>query len=183
MVSEAQTQIDVLYLKNGSIIKGLVTEIITGQTVKIETPDGNIFVFKQDEVEKIVKETGTATTAASQAGSLSSPSSAHIVFYRPKKFEGSGAKIIIGSPQPDTVITLLKNGTYHEFATNDFRRWEFVSGIYKILPEVTAVNTEPGKKYYIRSSIAKGGLIINSQLGIVSESEALLEMKDLKVNK
>jgi len=49
-------KIDVVYLKNGSIIKGSLVEV-TPQTVKIETRDGNLFVFKMEEVEKITKET------------------------------------------------------------------------------------------------------------------------------
>ena len=36
---------DVVYLKNGSIIRGLVLETIPNQTVKIQTVDRNIFVF------------------------------------------------------------------------------------------------------------------------------------------
>lgn len=48
--------IDVLYLKNGSIIKGIIIEMQPDQLVKIKTSDGSIFVFKIDEVEKVIKE-------------------------------------------------------------------------------------------------------------------------------
>ena len=48
---------DVLYLKNGSIIHGMIIEQIPGQTIKIQTRDKNIFVYKVEEVDKIVKET------------------------------------------------------------------------------------------------------------------------------
>ena len=44
--------IDVVYLKNGSIIKGMVIETIPNETIKIETADGSIFVYPFDEVEK-----------------------------------------------------------------------------------------------------------------------------------
>jgi hypothetical protein len=47
---------DVVYLKNGSIIKGLITEQIPGETVTIETNDGNVFVYKYKEVKKFSKE-------------------------------------------------------------------------------------------------------------------------------
>ena len=50
------TEIDVVYLKNGSIIKGKIIEQIIGESVKIETADGSIFVYKVEEIEKIVKE-------------------------------------------------------------------------------------------------------------------------------
>ena len=48
--------IDVVYLKNGSIIKGIVIETIPNETIKIETADGSIFVYPFDEVERMIKE-------------------------------------------------------------------------------------------------------------------------------
>ena len=47
--------IDVVHLKNGSIIKGIVIETIPNETIKIETADGSIFVYPIDEVERMVK--------------------------------------------------------------------------------------------------------------------------------
>lgn len=47
---------EILYLKNGSEIHGVILEIIPNQTVKIQTKDKSIFVFKMDEVDKIIKE-------------------------------------------------------------------------------------------------------------------------------
>lgn len=48
--------VDVLYLKNGSMIRGKILEFVSGGNVKIQTADGSIFVYKADEVDKIVKE-------------------------------------------------------------------------------------------------------------------------------
>jgi hypothetical protein len=47
---------DVLYLKNGSVIKGVIVELIPEKTVKIETADGSVLVFNMSEVLKIAKE-------------------------------------------------------------------------------------------------------------------------------
>ena len=47
---------DILYLKNGSVIKGYVLEQIPNKTVRFQTSDGSIFVFRMDEVERIAKE-------------------------------------------------------------------------------------------------------------------------------
>jgi hypothetical protein len=55
---------DVVYLKNGSIIKGIVVEQIIGQSIKIETKDGNLFVFKTEEVAKITREAMGNTVVA-----------------------------------------------------------------------------------------------------------------------
>jgi hypothetical protein len=55
----AQTR-DVLSLKNGSVIKGTILEMIPDKTVKIQTADGNIFVYNMTEVDKISKEAAPA---------------------------------------------------------------------------------------------------------------------------
>ncbi|MBK7140429.1 MAG: hypothetical protein IPH74_16085 [Bacteroidetes bacterium] len=53
----AQTsQDEVVYLKNGSIIRGTIIEQIPNEKIKIQTSEGNVFVYKYDEIEKITKE-------------------------------------------------------------------------------------------------------------------------------
>lgn len=53
--------VDVVYLKNGSVIRGIITEQIPNKSIKIITKDQNVFVFKIEEVEKITKEKMTET--------------------------------------------------------------------------------------------------------------------------
>ena len=48
--------IDAVHLKNGNVIRGVVTEMILNETVKIETADGSVFVYPFNEVEKITKQ-------------------------------------------------------------------------------------------------------------------------------
>ena len=52
----AQKNQETVYLKNGSIIHGNIIEQVPNQSLKIQTRDGNVFVYKIDEVEKITKE-------------------------------------------------------------------------------------------------------------------------------
>lgn len=52
----AQDKEDVVYLKNGSVIKGQITEMIPDKHVKIETSGGSLFVYKFEEIEKIEKQ-------------------------------------------------------------------------------------------------------------------------------
>lgn len=53
----AQTYLqDVVYLKNGSIIRGDIIEMVPGETVKIMTADGNVFVHAFADVERFSKE-------------------------------------------------------------------------------------------------------------------------------
>lgn len=47
---------DVVYLKNGSIIRGIIIEQVPNKSLKIETADRSIFVYQMDEIEKIAKE-------------------------------------------------------------------------------------------------------------------------------
>jgi len=47
---------DVVYLKDGSIIRGIIIEQIPNVSLKIQTRDGSVFVFPMEKVEKISKE-------------------------------------------------------------------------------------------------------------------------------
>lgn len=53
----AQNQMeDVVYLKTGGIIRGVIVEQVPAQYVKIRTKDQNVFVFKPEEIEKMTRE-------------------------------------------------------------------------------------------------------------------------------
>lgn len=65
ILGHAQTKMtDVVYLKNGSIIKGIIVEQVTNQSMKIRTSDGSIFNFQINEIEKITKEENTKQKSA-----------------------------------------------------------------------------------------------------------------------
>lgn len=52
----AQEMSDVVYLKNGSMVKGTIIEQVPNEQLSIKTRDGSVFVYKFSEIEKIVKE-------------------------------------------------------------------------------------------------------------------------------
>jgi hypothetical protein len=53
----AQTEMeDVIYLKNGSIYRGIIIEQIPNVSMKIKTLGGNVFAVTMAEIEKITKE-------------------------------------------------------------------------------------------------------------------------------
>lgn len=58
MISQvfAQQMEDVVYLKNGGVIRGNIVEQIPSQSLKIQTRDGNVLVYSMDEIAKISKE-------------------------------------------------------------------------------------------------------------------------------
>lgn len=47
---------DVIYLKNGSILRGVIIEQVPNVSMKIESVGGNVFAVQMAEVEKITKE-------------------------------------------------------------------------------------------------------------------------------
>lgn len=47
---------DVVYLKDGSIIRGMIIEQVPNKSIKIETADKSVFVYQMDVIEKITKE-------------------------------------------------------------------------------------------------------------------------------
>ena len=57
LLSYAQS--DVLYLKNGSIIKGSVLEMDPSSGVKIQTSDGSLFVYSLSDVDHVSKDNVT----------------------------------------------------------------------------------------------------------------------------
>lgn len=48
--------IDIVYLKNGSVLRGVVIEQVPNELIKLQTADGNVFVYQVSEIEKITKE-------------------------------------------------------------------------------------------------------------------------------
>ena len=61
--ASAQQYQDVVYLKNGSIIRGVIIEQIPGDSLKIQTRGGSVFVHRMSEVLKIAKEPVMLQTA------------------------------------------------------------------------------------------------------------------------
>lgn len=47
---------DVVYLKDGSVIRGMIVEQVPNVSVKIQTREGNVFVYKMENIQKMTKE-------------------------------------------------------------------------------------------------------------------------------
>jgi len=54
---------DVVYLKNGSIVRGIIIEQFPNISIKIQTKDQNVFVYKIDDILKMTKESAIANGA------------------------------------------------------------------------------------------------------------------------
>jgi hypothetical protein len=53
---------DVVYLKDGSVIRGTIVEQRPGESVLIRTRDGNTLPYTMDRIEKMTKETVAMAT-------------------------------------------------------------------------------------------------------------------------
>lgn len=47
---------DVVYLKNGSVIRGMIVEQVPNKSLTVKTPDGSVFICDMVDVVKITKE-------------------------------------------------------------------------------------------------------------------------------
>ncbi len=56
VIAQNNNQQDVVYLKNGGITRGTLLEFIPDSLIKIQTVDGNVFVYAMKEVAKYSKE-------------------------------------------------------------------------------------------------------------------------------
>ena len=84
---------DVVYLKNGEIVRGTIIEQIPGESLEIQTQDGSVSVYSMDEITKIVKEPATGAEeagAAIEIGTLFGLS--HL------SFDGDDEATVIGVP-------------------------------------------------------------------------------------
>jgi hypothetical protein len=58
ILAQVPSMQDVIYLSNGSVIRGQIIEQVPNESLKIKTADGSTFAFKMSEVIKITKEEG-----------------------------------------------------------------------------------------------------------------------------
>lgn len=56
---------DVVYLKNGSVIRGIIIEQVPNVSVKIQTADGSMFFYEMNEILKLTKEPAIVKPAGS----------------------------------------------------------------------------------------------------------------------
>lgn len=64
----AQKMTETVYLKNGSIIRGTIVEEVPGQSVKIQTKDGNVFVYQMGDIDRIAKELAASPASVGKYG-------------------------------------------------------------------------------------------------------------------
>jgi hypothetical protein len=69
-----QNMQDVVYLKNGTIVRGVITEQVPNQSINIQTGDNIFSVYRIDEIEKMTKEDAPAMTKSGSGSNQEYPS-------------------------------------------------------------------------------------------------------------
>ena len=93
---EAKAQQDnqeTVYLKNGSVIHGVIIEQRPNEQIKIQTPDGSVFICNITDVEKITKNVPIANVQAQNpavSAAAAEEEELAVVCYRPKGYRGFG---------------------------------------------------------------------------------------------
>lgn len=64
---------DIVHLKNGSVIKGMIIEQVPNEQIKLETSDGSVFVYEMDEIEKMSKEKVSEESSTNNTQDFSYP--------------------------------------------------------------------------------------------------------------
>jgi hypothetical protein len=109
---------EVAYLKNGSIIKGVITEEFPGQSMKIQTKDGNLFVFDMAELDHIAWE----LVVEQQFRTSTEQSAAVIPTYTLYLFNGTMVKGMISEKIPGQSITIKSLENTFVFNESDVKR-------------------------------------------------------------
>jgi hypothetical protein len=73
-VNAQQQEEDVVYLKDGSILRGTIIEDIPGESLRIRTRDGNVFRISYDRIERRTKEPVQAAVQPPAQQPLAQPS-------------------------------------------------------------------------------------------------------------
>lgn len=107
---------DVVHLKNGSIIKGVIVEQVPGKQLKIETADGSLFVYQMEEIDKMSKEpiTRSGLRIGNNTSNFSSPTAKGTII-----ISGS-TNLSFGSINNEVKLNSEFGGVSFEYDSNHF---------------------------------------------------------------
>lgn len=186
---------DVVYLKNGSIIRGVIIEQIPNKSIKIETSDKSVFVYQIDEIEKMTKEAKPYSpsnntskpnyiigigagkdylTAEYQEVKDVPTDKAIIYIYRPYKYSGSGVHFLVkanGIPVNDSY--LYSSGYMVFFADPGIISF---TAFYLGMPGELSVKVVAGQSYYI-----EGSLGMKPKFKLRDKQEAIKKIRKCKL--
>jgi hypothetical protein len=175
---------DAVYLKNGDIIRGIIIEQVPNQSIKIQTRDRNVYVFKLNDIEKLTKE-NVFSTKTIDSTKIAPFNKDHFVYFTELNYCSGAGNYTIMSNENNSYG--LRQNIDYQF--NDLLSLGLGIGIDKyrnmtLMP--ISFNTKFAilKKYigpFIAANIgygfslhntaglrSKGGLFVNPQIGMKS---------------
>ena len=169
---------DVVYLKNGSVVKGTIMEEAVGKYVRIDTPDGSIFFYEMNEIEKIVKEkvatpeTKVETSETKVATNQNSmPVQNNNYIYMPPRKSTFGAGF----------LSFLIPGAGELYATNWEQGWGTMFFCYVGIPAITGlVALMVGDSFNIGGLIAMGVFEVVMWVGSIRNAVKLAKEVNIK---
>ena len=105
---------------------------------------------------------------------------ATLYLYRPNRFSGADAVVIVASVEPDALVAKVKNGAWCRVHYPHVGTCKFMTGVYIRNPEPFHCTLQPGKTYYLRCSLHHPGFNMIARLELVPEEIAILEITKLK---
>lgn len=148
----AQQMEDVLYLKNGSVIRGLIIEQTPNVSVKIKTKDGSVFAYRYEEIEKFAKEEIKGSLYGEENKKLGTNGFIARKFYiSPKAGYGDWGNITYGLSLDYAVSNLFGIGLDVAYTTWDDNAYSFP------IQDTSGSNTY----YYLKYEYSLIGLLAN----------------------
>ena len=166
---------DVVYLKNGSVIKGTIETV--GEYVRIDTPDGSMFFYEMNEIEKIVKEKvampetkveTSETKVATNQNSMPLQNNNYIFMPPRKSTFGAG------------FLSFLIPGAGELYATDWEQGWGSMLVCYVGIPAITGLVSLIMGEFNIGGLIAMGALEVAMWVGSISRAVKLAKEVNLK---
>ena len=161
---------DVVYLKNGSVVKGTIIEQVIGESLRIDTPEGSIFFYKMDEIEKIGKErvATSETKVATNQNSMPVQNNNYIYMLPRKSTFGAG------------FLSFLIPGAGELYATNGDEGWGLIAWTLLGEPAIIGLCSLFGDKVLSAGLILAGTIHILVWLGSIANAVELAKQTNIK---
>jgi hypothetical protein len=163
-VPSQQIYQDIVYLNNGSIIKGTIIEQEFNKSIKIQTSDKNVFAYQIDEIEKMTKVAVSQNgTNSGENNSSSSEGKATVYIVRPGisafaiPFKVNCDNNYIGTNMANNYISVVVNPGEHTFVSSAENDSEL------------NLNLEAGKTYYLEQRATMGIIFSRNKLEMLDE--------------
>lgn len=159
--AQAQSMVDVVYLKNGSIIRGMIIEQVPNESLKIKTRDGSVFVYAITDVEKITKEEDISANGTSKGRTEQAFTYVRSGFVN---ITTVGLGLGVGTYSGTVNYGLYDSDLRGKNTSNNYLRLETINGLW-IADGIASVGLGIGLEYYMKPTSDSYSNLIPSSHG------------------